>query len=100
MWKYWLASLTVGLVLVLAPRAPAQDKPQDILDKAIKAHGGADKLAKAKALRTKSKGTVDRLGGIDYSDETTIAFAGKLKIAMDLDVMGMKLNQTIVFDGT
>ena len=68
MWKYWLASLTVGLVLVLAPRAPAQDKPQDILDKAIKAHGGADKLAKAKALRTKSKGTVDRLGGIDYSD--------------------------------
>jgi hypothetical protein len=100
MWRYWLASLTVGLVLLLAPRSPAQEGPQAILDKAIKAQGGAEKLAKIKAVRTKSKGSVDVMGGVDYTDETTMLLAGKIKIAMDLDIMGQKVNQTLVFDGT
>jgi hypothetical protein len=92
--------VTAALVLALTQPAPAQEELQAVLDKAIKAHGGAEKLAKAKGVRTKSKGTVDVAGGISFTEESTILLAGKIKMVQDLDVMGQKVNVTIVFDGT
>jgi hypothetical protein len=57
------AALALALVLGLGGLARAADKDTDaVLDKAIKALGGADNLAKAKAATWKTKGTLTIMG--------------------------------------
>jgi hypothetical protein len=100
MKKFKTAALVIGLLLGAASRLPAQDEPHAILDKAIKAHGGADKLAKLNAMHLKSKGKLDLLGGIDLTKETLVQIPGKFKDIMQMDVMGNKVTVTTVFNGT
>jgi hypothetical protein len=57
------AALALAVVLGLGGVARAADKDTDaILDKAIKALGGADNLGKAKAATWKTKGTISFMG--------------------------------------
>jgi hypothetical protein len=93
-------SLILGLLLVAAGGATAADKTQAIIDKAIKAHGGAEKLTKNKhrATQSKSKGTIELAGGITYTQETFLQ-AGKFKDIKQLSVMGQDVAVTIVYDG-
>jgi len=86
-------------VLLLATAAPAADETQAIIDKAIKAHGGTEKLAKNRATQTKSKGTIEVAGGITYTQETSIQ-SGKFRDVMQLSVAGTDVTLTTVFDGT
>src|SRR5262245_28654893 len=61
--RYWLLP-AAALCLLLAPieRSQAQDDPKPILEKAIKAAGGEEKLANLKNLRVKAKGTLEIMG--------------------------------------
>jgi hypothetical protein len=53
------AWLTPVVMITLAAPAPADDSTRAIVDKAIKAHGGAKRLDQQKAIRSKSKGRLE-----------------------------------------
>jgi hypothetical protein len=96
-----LAALVASLALVAAVAARADDKEtQAVIDKAIKARGGADKLAKFKAATWKGKGKFYGLGdAIDYTGEWAIVPPAKSRNTLDLDFGGMKIQRVGVFNG-
>jgi hypothetical protein len=98
MRKFLLASAV--LFLICAGRVAAEDEVQAILEKAAKAHGGKDKLAKLKnaAVQAKSKGTIDMFGGIKVEIEA-LAQGGRFKQIIQTEVGGMNINQTLAYDG-
>jgi hypothetical protein len=89
-------ALLVGLVLP----AGAQSEVQAILDKAIQAHGGAERLAKPKARQTKSKGTLEVAGGITFTQDSSTQLPNQLKEVMQLNVNGQNVTVITVFNGT
>jgi hypothetical protein len=68
------AALALALVSGSGGTARAADKDTDaVLDKAIKALGGADNLAKAKAANWKVKGTITIMGGENpFTSQSTV----------------------------
>src|SRR5262249_51399109 len=101
MRKFLLMSVVLCLVLGFVGRlAAAEDEAKTILEKAVKAHGGKEKLAKLKdaAMQSKSKGTLDMFGGIKLEMET-IGQKGRFKQIIQTEIGGMNINQTIVYDG-
>lgn len=92
-----IPTLVAGVLLAAHAGARADDV-QAILDKAIKAHGGADKLGKQRTIQTKSKGTIELGGGIAFTDETIIQPPGQVKTATTLDVNGQSVTVSVVFD--
>ncbi len=82
----------VGLLLLPASLARA-DNPRTVIEKAIKAHGGAEKLSRLKAVRSKAKGTIDAKakGTIDlgadtpFTLETVWSWPDKLKNTITLE---------------
>lgn len=96
MRKHFL--LSVGLLIAMALQIRAADNdPQAIIDRAIKAVG-ADQLESQSAwIRT--KGTLDLLGGINFTQEISTLQPDKFKESMDMEVMGQKINTVTVYDG-
>jgi hypothetical protein len=92
-----IPTLVVGVLLAAHPGARADDV-QAILDKAVKAHGGAGKLAKQRTIQTKSKGTIEIAGGISFTDETIVQPPGQIKTATTIDVNGQTITVNVVFD--
>src|SRR5262249_30683494 len=92
-----LASLA-GLSLFFPGTARSQEEARAILEKAAKAHGGAEKLARDRAIRTKSKGTLHVAAGFTFTQEVA-AQGGRFKEVMDLDANGMPVRITTVFNG-
>jgi outer membrane lipoprotein-sorting protein len=59
-------------------------KLRAVIDKAIKAHGGADNLKKFPASVIKSKGTYYGMGeGIEYTQEISIQHPGQMRVEVD-----------------
>ena len=93
--------LGLALFLLGSPSLPAQDDLRGVIDKAIKAHGGQEKIDKHKAGQVKSKGTVDVNGmTIGYSEEATYHLPNKFRSLQQLDVNGMNIKVLIGYDGT
>ncbi len=93
-------SLTVGLVLGLVPFARAQEA-RAIIDKAVKAYGGAEKFAKLKAMQVKAKGTLEVMGmTLPFTKETSVQYPGKFKEVMQMEVDGQQIIVNSVFNGT
>jgi len=91
----------LGLVAVLAGPSRADDKDMHALvDKAIKAAGGADKVAKLKNCTFKAKGTVT-----EGNKEGTFTVEGSLRggthwrMEMEANMEGRVEQVTLVFDG-
>jgi hypothetical protein len=99
MRKVLLLSAVV-CVLGFANRASADDDANAILEKAVKAHGGKEKLAKLKdaAVQMKAKGTSSEAGGIKLEMET-FAQGGKFKQVIGAEVDNKKVATTVGFDG-
>jgi hypothetical protein len=94
-------ALVLGLLLLCGSSASAADKDiSAIIDKAIKAHGGAEKLDPARAVRVKAKGTMD-LGGTEvrFTIEGTQQ-AGKTRDVIQLSVGGQEVSMIQVFNGS
>ncbi len=83
--------LALGAVLFLTAGARADDTVQAILEKAIKAQGGMEKLAKPRASHSKIKGTVEAMGlTITITGENYVQSPGRIKTVMDFEVNNMK----------
>jgi uncharacterized protein (UPF0216 family) len=74
----WMAVVVSG-VAGKAP-APGEETPQAVIERAIKAHGGQDRLSRVKADRVKSRGTlfIDKLE-VPFSAETTVQMPAQIK---------------------
>jgi hypothetical protein len=87
-------------LLLIAVRTPAaDDDAKAIIEKAIKAHGGADRLAKFNAVRSKAKGTIDLAGGIAFTSESAVQYPDKLKETVEVEVNGNKATVVTVYNG-
>lgn len=96
-----VSALLLGLLLVGAQRASAQNNdPKPIIEKAIKAHGGEDKLAKLQAYRAKMKGTLELMGlSLDFTSEGLMTMRNRMKTEITFEIMGNKLSVIQVFNG-
>ncbi len=96
-----LASL-IGLVVILAAlsSAQAQDDARAIIDKAIKAYGGEEKLAKFKAETWKAKGIFHGFGmKVPYTCDYAFLRPDKFRFVMHMELGGQKMDLTVAFDG-
>jgi hypothetical protein len=98
-----LATATmVGLVLV-APRVARADDEADmkaLIEKAVKAHGGLEKLSKNKAVTSKFKGKFYGMGeGIDYSADMSVQGQTQMRFDLSFDAGGMKITVVNVLNG-
>lgn len=94
--------LTAVALALTAAAARADDKADTraVIDKAIQARGGEEKLAKVKAVHFKGKGKFYGMGdGIDYTGDWTIQPPDKVRFQFDFEVNGMRVAFVIVFDG-
>jgi hypothetical protein len=80
-------------------RSAAQDDVRSIIDKALKAHGGAERLAKVTSAQSKSKGTLHILDGFKYTSESFVQLPNQVKTVMQLEVNGMNITQIQILDG-
>jgi hypothetical protein len=88
-------------MLILAPvvRADDQADAKAIIEKATKAHGGADKLANVKAFTSKMKGKVHVMGlDLDFTGSTAMQEPEKMRVEIESEVMGMKFTSLQVFN--
>jgi hypothetical protein len=90
--------LAVALLLLLSavlPAAAADDSPKAIIERAIKAHGGQERLEKVKADRVTVKGVI-MIGDkpVDFSSETTVNLPSQLRSVTKLMIEGKP--QTVV----
>jgi hypothetical protein len=99
MRKFCLTILACGLALGLAQRATAGDDLKAVIAKALKAHGGTEKLSKIQAVRTKAKGTVEVAGTSNFSQESAVQYPNKIRDEMKLDVMGNQIHVVTIYDG-
>ncbi len=91
----------LGAFVAFVPTARAADEPKEIIAKSIKVQGGADYLAKHKAVRTKTKGKIDipGVGEAEYSQETSYMVPNKFRDAMELSVAGQKIPINTLING-
>lgn len=93
-------SAVLLLGLALPARADDQADLQKLLDQAIKAHGGADKLDKHQAAVMKLQGKFYGMGeGIPFEGEWKVQGLNQFRNEITVEVMGMKIPIVIVLDG-
>src|SRR5262249_46129118 len=84
-----------AVLVVAASGAARADDPADlrkVIDKAIKAMGGEEKLAKFKAETFKMKGKFYGTGeAVDYTGEWQVQPPDKIRVQVDGEVGGMKV---------
>lgn len=96
------ALAALGFVLAVAVPARADDAAdaRAIVEKAVKAHGGQDKLDKLTAHTTKFKGDFHGMGqAIPMTGEVVTQGAARQKIDVEVEAGGQKFRFTIVVDG-
>jgi outer membrane lipoprotein-sorting protein len=98
---WWLtAAVVLGLAAAGAARADEKADARALIDKAVKALGGEDKVAAKKALTFKSKGKFYGLGeAIDNTGDFSVQAPDKIRMQIDSSVNGMKFTLVVVFDG-
>jgi hypothetical protein len=67
----------------------AQETPQALIERAIRAHGGQERLAKARADRVKMKGTLAvGTARVPFVSTTTVQMPGQFKSVVEMTVSG------------
>jgi hypothetical protein len=86
----WLLGLCV--LLAGADYGFAQESAEAIIDKAIQAQGGLEKLTKFKAMQARSKGTMDIMGQtVPFTAEGFAQLPNQFKSVIELSAGGMKI---------
>ncbi|MCI0376142.1 MAG: hypothetical protein L0215_00905 [Gemmataceae bacterium] len=95
--------LVLGLLLAIANRFPfaaAQDDAKSIVDRAVKAHGGAENLAKFKAQSWKAKGTMTVAGmKMVYNADYLFVSPNKFRFDLEMEAGGKKMTISAATDG-
>jgi hypothetical protein len=92
----------LSLVSLVALRGPAtaQEDAKATVEKAIKAHGGEEKLNKYPASQIKAKGNMNTMGAdIEFTVEAASQLPDKMHNEIKLEVMGQALTVIQVYDG-
>jgi len=92
----------LAIVIVLAPAASAQDTPRAIVEKAIQAQGGADKVAKLRTMRIKAEGTTNLVPGqadLPFTVEDVWRMPDRYKSTTTITLAGMPLTQALALVG-
>src|SRR5215218_1425378 len=93
------AVLTVGLVLAAAPARADDAAAKAIVEKALKAHGGADTIAKFPAVTLSFKGTFHGMGQeIPMTGQVTSQGPDQIKMDMEVEAGGQKFRIVNVID--
>jgi len=87
----------LGVVLV-AGFASAQDQPKDVLQKAIKAHGGEANLKKFPAGLSKIAGIVVE-PKLPFTGSVAFSVPDKVRVEMTFEVAGQKANSVQIING-
>lgn len=89
----------VVFVVVGAARA-ADDDIKTVLDKAIKAHGGEEKLTKFKAGTMRGKGKVETsVGELEMVVEVSYMMPDKMKESAEFEITGNKIKTKTLING-
>jgi hypothetical protein len=102
MRRILILSLSACAILVSTTRARADEAAdaKALVEKAIKAYGGEDKLSKVKALTSKAKGTYYGTGdAIAFTQSTSLQFPDKTRVEVKGEVNGEKFTLIEVFNG-
>jgi outer membrane lipoprotein-sorting protein len=100
MRKILALSAAACLVLTLAGRAAAQTETRGVIEKAVKAAGGADKLAKLKASRAKFKGTFKVEGfAVAMTGEIAVQLPGQMRVEIQAEAQGQNVTLLSVING-
>jgi hypothetical protein len=98
--KRLLLPCVVCLAFGITGFVRADDQAQAVIDKAVKAKGGEEALAKYKGMTSKGKGMFYGMGdGIPFTVETAEAFPNKAKQAVAAEVGGSPFKMTTVLAG-
>ena len=83
-----------------SPKAASDAAPAAVIDKAVEALGGKDKLAAIKAATWTSKGTIT-IGGTDAPFTAKLAFAGhdRRRVEFETDFGGNAIKGVVVVNG-
>jgi hypothetical protein len=94
-----LATLLGWLLLVVPAQADEAKEARDLLDRAIKAMGGKDKLTRYQAATWKSKGKVHAGEEmIDFTDEWSVQGLAQYRWAVEATSMGQTRSFTLVLN--
>ncbi|QJW92743.1 hypothetical protein [Frigoriglobus tundricola] len=96
------AVLAFGFVIAATVPARADDAAdaRALVEKAVKAHGGQEKLDKLPAITVKFKGTFHGMGdGIPMTGEVTTQGPDQQRIDIEVEAGGQKIPILIVVDG-
>jgi hypothetical protein len=102
MRRILILSLSAYGILTMNTLARADDAAdaKALVEKAIKAYGGEDKLSKVKAMTMKSKGTYYGMGdGLAYTETTSWQAPDKFRAEIKADVNGEKFTLIEVSNG-
>jgi outer membrane lipoprotein-sorting protein len=93
-------SVAACLVLSLAGRVVAQDEARGVIERAIQATGGAEKLARLKSSRTKFKGKGEFEGvTASLTGEVVVQLPRQMKVEIQLEVQGQNVPVVVVVNG-
>lgn len=101
MGRLFIVALAVGISLVAAAqvRGDDRDKALAIVNRAMRAHGGEDRLANLKVIRRSSKGAIYVLGKeLPSKDDLVLGLPDRLRWELDLDASGQKVQVTLVIN--
>lgn len=88
-----------GLVLLVGP-GRSQETPQTVLQRAIQAHGGQERLTRVQADRAKIKGTLYLNGkAVPFTGETLVQLPNKQKHVFQFDVENRTHTLVQIFTG-
>ena len=74
------AVVSLAVLVLLSASAPAQESARAVIERAIVAHGGHEKLARNRAERVKLKGTMHvGASAVPFTNELTVQLPGQYK---------------------
>jgi len=87
-------------VMLFARRADDAPNPQGLIEKAIKAMGGEEKMSRFKAVTFKTKGKFSGFGQpVEFTGDFSIELPNKRKAVTKFDISGMLRSTTMVVNG-
>jgi hypothetical protein len=99
MARSFIAFLILAIVVATAPWAQAQDAARAVIDRAIQALGGEQSLNRLQAGHTRSKGTFEVAGGLDFTQENFFQLPDRFKEIQDIQGPGQKVTAMVGLSG-
>lgn len=93
--------LTTALTVLVAWTASgAAQEPKDAIEKAVKAHGGADRLAMYKAAQSRTLGLVNLMGtDVSYTSNAYMQLPAQMRNEMEVEIKGQRVTAVEVLNG-